>query len=36
MYRERYIKNVEGEGSGWYSFNKNGVHFVGLVNVLDL
>ena len=36
MYRERYLKNVQGKGSGWYSFNKNGVHFVGLVNVLDL
>ena len=36
MYRERYLKNVEGKGSGWYSFNKNGVHFIGLVNVLDL
>jgi 3',5'-cyclic-AMP phosphodiesterase len=34
--REQYIKNVEGKGSGWHSFNKNGVHFVGLVNVLDL
>src|SRR5215467_1708029 len=36
MYRERYLKNVQGKGSGWYSFNKNGVHFVALVNVLDL
>ena len=36
MYRERYLKNVQGKGSGWYSFNKNGVHFIGLVNVLDL
>src|SRR6516164_7341053 len=31
-YRERYLKNVQGKGSGWYSFNKNGVHFIGLVN----
>src|ERR1700748_2565947 len=36
MYRERYLKNVQGKGSGWYSFNKNGVHFIALVNVLDL
>ena len=36
MYRERYLKNVQGKGSGWYSFNKNSVHFIGLVNVLDL
>src|SRR5439155_20663297 len=28
--------SVEGKGSGWYSFNKNGVHFVGLVNVVNL
>src|SRR5207244_5682997 len=27
---------VEAKGSGWYSFNKNGVHFIGLVNVLNL
>src|SRR2546429_1057250 len=36
LYRERYLKSLEAKGSGWYSFNKNGVHFVGLVNVLDL
>ena len=30
------LKSVEAKGSGWYSFNKNGVHFIGLVNVLDL
>ena len=36
FYRERYLKSVEAKGSGWYSFNKNGVHFIGLVNVLDL
>jgi len=34
MFRERYAKNAK--GSGWYSFDKNGVHFVGLVNVMDL
>jgi Icc protein len=33
-YLERYSKN--GQGSGWYSFEKKGVHFVGLVNVLNL
>jgi 3',5'-cyclic AMP phosphodiesterase CpdA len=36
VYHERYLKSVEGKGSGWYSFNKNGVHFIGLVNVLNL
>jgi 3',5'-cyclic-AMP phosphodiesterase len=33
-YLERYGKNAK--GSGWYSFDKNGVHFIGLVNVLNL
>jgi len=36
LYRDRYLKSVEAKGSGWYSFDKNGVHFVGLVNVLNL
>ena len=36
LYRERYLKSVEGKGSGWYSFDKNGIHFIGLVNVLNL
>ena len=36
LYRERYLKSVGAKGSGWYSFNKNGVHFIGLVNVLEL
>ena len=36
LYRERYLKSVDAKGSGWYSFNKNGVHFIGLVNVLEL
>jgi len=36
LYRERYLKSVNAKGSGWYSFNKNGVHFIGLVNVLEL
>src|SRR6266540_173764 len=34
MVRERYAKNSKGQG--WYSFDKNGVHFVGLVNVMNL
>ena len=33
-YLERYGKNSQ--GAGWYSFDKKGVHFVGLVNVLNL
>ncbi len=33
-YLERYGKNTQ--GGGWYSFDKNGVHFIGLVNVLNL
>ena len=34
MFRERYAKNSPGQG--WYSFDKNGVHFIGLVNVMNL
>jgi 3',5'-cyclic AMP phosphodiesterase CpdA len=34
MYRERYGRGSR--GAGWYSFDANGVHFVGLVNVVDL
>jgi 3',5'-cyclic AMP phosphodiesterase CpdA len=34
LYGDRYGKGTK--GSGWYSFDANGVHFVGLVNVLDL
>jgi 3',5'-cyclic AMP phosphodiesterase CpdA len=34
FYRERYARGAK--GSGWYSFDANGVHFIGLVNVLDL
>jgi len=30
MYRERFGKNTQ--GSGWYSFNHKGVHFIGLNN----
>ena len=33
-YLERYGKNTK--GSGWYSFDQNGVHFIGLVNVVNL
>jgi 3',5'-cyclic AMP phosphodiesterase CpdA len=33
-YLERYGKNTK--GSGWYSFDQNGVHFIGLVNVATL
>jgi len=35
-YLERYGKRVQAKGTGWYSFDQNGVHFVGLVNVADL
>lgn len=34
LYRERYTKNAK--GAGWYSFDANGVHFIGLVNVMNL
>jgi len=34
MFRERYAKNSTGQG--WYSFDKNGIHVVGLVNVMNL
>jgi hypothetical protein len=34
QYLERYGKNTK--GSGWYSFDKKGVHFIGLVNVINL
>ena len=33
-YLERYGKGTKGHG--WYSFTHRGVHFIGLVNVLDL
>ncbi len=33
-FRERFGKGPQ--GAGWHSFDKNGVHFVGLVNVMDL
>ena len=34
LYRERYGKGTQ--GAGWYSFDHEGVHFVGLVNVVNL
>jgi 3',5'-cyclic AMP phosphodiesterase CpdA len=34
LYRERYGRGTR--GAGWYSFDANGVHFIGLVNVVDL
>jgi 3',5'-cyclic-AMP phosphodiesterase len=33
-FLERYGKGSK--GSGWYSFHKGGVHFIGLVNVMNL
>jgi 3',5'-cyclic AMP phosphodiesterase CpdA len=34
FYRERYGRGTK--GAGWYSFDANGLHFIGLVNVVDL
>jgi len=34
LYLERFGKGSK--GSGWYSFDKKGVHFIGLVNVANL
>jgi plastocyanin len=34
LYRERYGRGTK--GAGWYSFDSGGVHFIGLVNVVDL
>jgi 3',5'-cyclic AMP phosphodiesterase CpdA len=34
LYRDRYGRGTK--GAGWYSFDVSGVHFVGLVNVVDL
>jgi 3',5'-cyclic AMP phosphodiesterase CpdA len=33
-FRDRFGRNPQGQG--WYSFDKNGVHFIGLVNVMNL
>jgi 3',5'-cyclic AMP phosphodiesterase CpdA len=35
-YLERYGSRTQAKGNGWYSFDKAGVHFVGLVNVANL
>jgi 3',5'-cyclic AMP phosphodiesterase CpdA len=34
MFHERFGKDALGDG--WYSFDQKGVHFIGLVNVLNL
>src|SRR5207247_11168285 len=34
VYRNRYGRGTK--GAGWYSFDASGVHFIGLVNVVDL
>ena len=34
QYLERFGKNAK--GGGWYSFDKKGVHFIALVNVMNL
>jgi 3',5'-cyclic AMP phosphodiesterase CpdA len=34
QYRQRFAKNSQ--GAGWYSFDQKGVHFIGLVNVMNL
>jgi len=34
MFLERYAKTSKGRG--WYSFDKSGVHFIALVNVMNL
>ena len=34
LYHDRYGRGTK--GAGWYSFDANGVHFIGLVNVFDL
>lgn len=34
QYLERFGKNTKGQG--WYSFDHKGVHFIGLVNVMDI
>src|SRR5215216_5533442 len=34
LYRDRYGRGTQ--GTGWYSFDVNGVHFIGLVNVANL
>jgi Icc protein len=34
LYLERFGKKTK--GSGWYSFDQRGIHFIGLVNVMDI
>jgi 3',5'-cyclic AMP phosphodiesterase CpdA len=34
LYRDRHGKGTK--GAGWYAFDQDGVHFIGLVNVVDL
>src|SRR5271168_2375812 len=34
FYKERYGRGSK--GAGWYSFDASGVHFIGLVNVVNL
>jgi 3',5'-cyclic AMP phosphodiesterase CpdA len=34
MFHERFGQGTQGDG--WYSFDQNGAHFIGLVNVLNL
>jgi 3',5'-cyclic AMP phosphodiesterase CpdA len=34
LYKQRYGRGTK--GTGWYSFDANGVHFMGLVNVANL
>jgi 3',5'-cyclic AMP phosphodiesterase CpdA len=33
-YRARYAKDTKGDG--WFSFDQHGVHFIGLVNVMNI
>jgi hypothetical protein len=35
-YLDRYGKRMKALGTGWYSFDQRGVHFVGLVNVANV
>jgi 3',5'-cyclic AMP phosphodiesterase CpdA len=35
-YLDRYGKRMKAQGTGWYSFDQHGVHFVGLVNVANV
>ena len=35
-WMNRYGKQEGARGDGWYSFNDGGVHFIGLVNVMNL